>query len=71
MSPSDRFQKIIRPQVADDQSTICGWCGHPMRPEHAHYRCGYCGQRDSCCDDGKQPVIVEKPHDALGMGYLD
>jgi len=33
-----------------DVSTQCGWCGGPMRPEHAHYRCTSCGQRDSCCD---------------------
>jgi hypothetical protein len=33
-----------------DLSTQCGHCGGPMRPEHAHYRCTACGQRDSCCD---------------------
>lgn len=33
-----------------DLSTQCGHCGGPMRPEHAHYRCTQCGQRDSCCD---------------------
>jgi hypothetical protein len=33
-----------------DTSTQCGWCGGPMVPEHAHYRCVECGQRDSCCD---------------------
>jgi hypothetical protein len=36
--------------AACDTSTQCGWCGGPMRPEHAHYRCTSCGQRDSCCD---------------------
>ena len=33
-----------------DLSTQCGHCGGAMRPEHAHYRCTQCGQRDSCCD---------------------
>ena len=38
------------PPPTCDLSTICGWCGGPMRPEHAHYRCTRCGARDSCCD---------------------
>ncbi|QYG93591.1 hypothetical protein HC251_14935 [Iamia sp. SCSIO 61187] len=33
-----------------DLSTQCGHCGGPMAPEHAHYRCTVCFQRDSCCD---------------------
>jgi Zn finger protein HypA/HybF involved in hydrogenase expression len=33
-----------------DTSVQCMWCGEPMRPEHAHYRCDTCGSRDSCCD---------------------
>jgi len=28
----------------------CPQCGGDMHPEHAHYRCGSCGWRDSCCD---------------------
>ena len=28
----------------------CPMCGGEMAPEHAHYRCGTCGWRDSCCD---------------------
>jgi hypothetical protein len=28
----------------------CPLCGGTMAPEHAHYRCGHCGWRDSCCD---------------------
>lgn len=36
-----------------DTSEQCMWCGGPMRPEHAHYKCTACGQRDSCCDDGQ------------------
>jgi predicted RNA-binding Zn-ribbon protein involved in translation (DUF1610 family) len=28
----------------------CPQCGGDMRAEHAHYRCGACGWRDSCCD---------------------
>ena len=30
--------------------TECPQCGGPMAPEHAHFRCGACGWRDSCCD---------------------
>ncbi|WP_436796269.1 hypothetical protein [Actinospongicola halichondriae] len=33
-----------------DLSTQCWHCGGQLRPEHAHYRCTQCGQRDSCCD---------------------
>jgi len=28
----------------------CPLCGGELSPEHAHYRCTVCGQRDSCCD---------------------
>lgn len=28
----------------------CPMCSGEMLPEHAHYRCGQCGWRDSCCD---------------------
>jgi hypothetical protein len=28
----------------------CPMCGGDMTPEHAHFRCGSCGWRDSCCD---------------------
>jgi hypothetical protein len=28
----------------------CPMCGGDMAPEHAHFRCGACGWRDSCCD---------------------
>jgi hypothetical protein len=28
----------------------CPMCGGDMAPEHAHFRCGSCGWRDSCCD---------------------
>jgi hypothetical protein len=38
------------PQRQDDCSTLCGHCYHQMRPEHAHYRCYNCGERDSCCE---------------------
>lgn len=33
-----------------DCSTQCVWCGGRMVPEHAHYRCESCGQRDACCE---------------------
>jgi hypothetical protein len=28
----------------------CPMCGGELAPEHAHFRCGSCGWRDSCCD---------------------
>jgi len=28
----------------------CPLCGGELAPEHAHFRCGGCGWRDSCCD---------------------
>jgi hypothetical protein len=28
----------------------CPMCGGDLFPEHAHFRCGGCGWRDSCCD---------------------
>jgi hypothetical protein len=27
----------------------CDACGHPMEPEHAHYRCPACGYILPCC----------------------
>ncbi len=35
---------------AVDTSEMCIWCGEFMKPEHAHYRCHNCGQRDACCE---------------------
>ncbi|MGD1013651.1 MAG: hypothetical protein ABR963_04590 [Acidimicrobiales bacterium] len=28
----------------------CPLCGSVLGAEHAHFRCGSCGWRDSCCD---------------------
>ena len=28
----------------------CPMCGGDLFPEHAHFKCGACGWRDSCCD---------------------
>jgi hypothetical protein len=28
----------------------CPMCDGDLAPEHAHFRCGACGWRDSCCD---------------------
>jgi hypothetical protein len=28
----------------------CPLCGGALHPEHAHFKCGSCGWRDSCCD---------------------
>ena len=32
-----------------DLSTLCPLCGEEMNPETSHYRCTFCGYRDSCC----------------------
>ena len=32
-----------------DLAVICVYCGAKMVPEHAHYRCPRCHNRDSCC----------------------
>ncbi|HUS28767.1 MAG TPA: hypothetical protein VMZ53_09660 [Kofleriaceae bacterium] len=42
-------EAVICPTKACDLSTTCPSCGQQMQPEHAHYRCGGCGYRDSCC----------------------
>jgi hypothetical protein len=39
----------ICPTKQCDLSTTCPNCNAQMQPEHAHYRCGECGYRDSCC----------------------
>lgn len=41
-----RFPQYSRHAVFDH----CPQCGGEMKPEHAHFRCGGCGWRDSCCD---------------------
>jgi len=28
----------------------CPHCGSSLHAEHAHFKCGSCGWRDSCCD---------------------
>ena len=28
----------------------CPLCGGSLHAEHAHFKCGSCGWRDSCCD---------------------
>lgn len=28
----------------------CPMCGGSLHAEHAHFKCGSCGWRDSCCD---------------------
>lgn len=37
------------PRGTCDLSMTCPNCSTLMQPEHAHYRCGTCGYRDSCC----------------------
>jgi hypothetical protein len=39
-----------------DDATICPGCGQRMEPEHAHYRCRFCGYRDTCCDGAPATV---------------
>ena len=42
-------EKEAEPDKECDLSTTCPNCGAQMLPEHAHYKCGACGYRDSCC----------------------
>jgi hypothetical protein len=46
---SEASETTICPTKQCDLSTTCPNCGSQMQPEHAHYRCGECGYRDSCC----------------------
>jgi hypothetical protein len=43
-----------RPEAGDRSRfgtfSECPQCAGSMQPEHAHFRCGSCGWRDSCCD---------------------
>lgn len=50
MDPEPPVQTFEASSTTCDLSTICWNCGAAMQPEHAHYRCGSCGWRDSCCD---------------------
>lgn len=52
----DPVFKWVPPEHVD-WSVICGHCYGVMRPEHAHYRCYNCGERDSCCEGGWQPSL--------------
>jgi len=35
--------------VDDSKRLPCDLCGHPMEPEHAHYKCPACGYILPCC----------------------
>jgi rubrerythrin len=35
--------------VTDSNRLPCDLCGHPMEPEHAHYKCPSCGYIMPCC----------------------
>ncbi|HSL09906.1 MAG TPA: hypothetical protein VLA82_01145 [Actinomycetota bacterium] len=36
--------------IAPDSKRLpCDVCGHPMEPEHAHYRCPSCHHILPCC----------------------
>ena len=46
---------VERPDICcsievSDTSTQCVHCGWEMQPEHAHYKCPKCGNRDACCE---------------------
>ena len=42
-------EEELYPKYEEEEGELCPDCLHPMRPEHAHYRCPNCGYRDSCC----------------------
>jgi rubrerythrin len=35
--------------ISDSKRLPCDICGHPMEPEHAHYKCPSCGYIMPCC----------------------
>jgi rubrerythrin len=35
--------------INESKRLPCDACGHPMEPEHAHYRCPACGYILPCC----------------------
>ena len=35
--------------VSESKRLPCDLCGHPMEPEHAHYRCPSCHYILPCC----------------------
>ena len=35
--------------VIESKRLPCDLCGHPMEPEHAHYRCPSCHYILPCC----------------------
>jgi Zn finger protein HypA/HybF involved in hydrogenase expression len=38
-----------RPPSVESKRLPCDACGAPMEPEHAHYRCPFCGYILPCC----------------------
>jgi hypothetical protein len=49
-STIDRGAEVSHaPRGTCDLAVMCPTCQTMMQPEHAHYRCGTCGYRDSCC----------------------
>jgi rubrerythrin len=35
--------------IVESKRLPCDLCGHPMEPEHAHYKCPSCGYILPCC----------------------
>ena len=35
--------------ISDSKRVPCDLCGHPMEPEHAHYKCPNCQYILPCC----------------------
>ena len=44
---SDRSEACV--PVSESKRLPCDLCGHPMEPEHAHYRCPACHYILPCC----------------------
>jgi hypothetical protein len=40
---------VVCAPVLESKRLPCDACGHPMEPEHAHYRCPSCGFILPCC----------------------
>ena len=48
-TPTRRRRRLACIPVSESKRLPCDLCGHPMEPEHAHYRCPSCHYILPCC----------------------
>ena len=44
------LEQAVRAVGLGPVAGVLALCGGALHPEHAHFKCGGCGWRDSCCD---------------------